>query len=248
METTDWLAKDGYRRRQVAAGTTLCQEGDFGDTMYFVVQGSLQISKRVIQGADKVIATLGDGQYVGELSLLTGAQRNATIRAVEDTAVVEIDQEAFLQLIHEQPRVGLDIMRQLAHRLHETTEELILASLEMALAQREPTRMSPGSRRMRFIATGSFASEKTPAVLRLVAEQTLLAKSPALITSLLRPGRTQEALVYVLETDDPSDLLELIAPFMGLVQWDISPALELDAALAATAQVEDKTVSSRAGR
>ena len=96
--------------------------------------------------------------------------------------------------------------------------------------------------------TGSFASEKTPEVLRLVAEQTLLAKSPALVTSLLRPGRTQEALVYVLETDAPSDLLALIAPFMGLVQWDISPALELDAALAATAQVEDKTVPARSER
>ena len=82
METTDWVANDRYMRRHVAAGTTLCHEGDFGDTMYFVVQGRLQISKRVIQGADKVIATLGDGQYVGELSLLTWAQRNATVHVV----------------------------------------------------------------------------------------------------------------------------------------------------------------------
>ena len=89
------MASDRYKRRHVPAGTTLCHEGDFGDTMYFVVQGSLQISKRVVQGADKVIATLGDGQYAGELSLLTGAQRNATIRAVEETEVVEIDQRRF---------------------------------------------------------------------------------------------------------------------------------------------------------
>ena len=44
--------------------------------------------------------------------------------------------------------------------------------------------------------------------------------------------------MYVLETDEPSDLLELITPFMGLVQWDIAPALELDVALAATVQAE----------
>jgi CRP-like cAMP-binding protein len=238
--TIDWVASDRYKRRHLPAGTVLCHEGDFGDTMYFVVQGSLQIFKRVIQGADKVIATLGNGQYVGELSLLTGAQRNATIRAVEETEVVEIDQEAFLQLIHDQPRVGLDLMRQLAHRLHETTEELILTSLEMALAQREPTRMPPGGRRMRFVATGSFASEKTAEVLRLAAEQASLAKSPALVTSLIRPGRTQEALVYVLETDDPSDLLKLITPFMGLVQWDIAPALEIETTLAASAPTEAK--------
>jgi CRP-like cAMP-binding protein len=240
VATIDWMTSDRYKRRHVPAGATLCHEGDFGDTIYFVVQGSLQISKRVIQGADKVIATLGDGQYAGELSLLTGAQRNATISAVEETEVVEIDQEAFLQLIHEQPRVGLDLMRQLAHRLHATTEELILTALEVALAQRKPSRVPSGGRRMRFIATGSFPSEKTAEVLRLAAEQALLANSPTLVTSLIRPGRNQEALVYILETDDPSDLLELITPFMGLVQWDIAPALELDVALAATVQVADK--------
>jgi hypothetical protein len=92
---------------------------------------------------------------------------------------------------------------------------------------------------MRFIATGSFPGEKTAEVLRLATEQTPLAHNPALVTSLIRPGRTQEALVYVLETDDPSDLLALITPFIGLVQWDISPALEIDATLVATVQTKD---------
>ena len=93
---------------------------------------------------------------------------------------------------------------------------------------------------MRFIATGSFPGEKTAEVLRLAAERAPLANTPALITSLIRPGRTQDALVYVLETDEPSDLLELITPFIGLVQWDISPALEIDVTLAATGPAEDK--------
>ena len=212
--------------------------------MYFVVRGSLQISKHVIQGADKVIATLGAGQYAGEMGLLTGEQRSATIRALEDTEVVEIDQEAFLQLIHDQPQVGLDLMRQLAHRLHETTEEMILTALEAALVQRDPQRMQGGSRRMRFIATGSFASEKTAEVMHLATEQASLAKSSALVTRLICPGRTQGGLVYVLETDDPFALLELITLFTGLVQWDISPALEIDVTLAAAViEAGDNTAS-----
>ena len=193
MATLDWVTSDRYQHRRLPAGTTLCHEGDFGDTMYFVVRGCLQISKRVIQGADKVIATLGAGQYAGEMGLLTGEQRSATIRALEDTEVVEIDQEAFLQLIHDQPQVGLDLMRQLAHRLHETTEELILTALEAALVQRDPQRMQGGSRRMRFIATGSFASEKTAEVMHLAAEQASLAKSSALVTRLICPGRPRSA-------------------------------------------------------
>ena len=243
MEIRDWTTSDRYLRQRLPAGTTLFREGDFGDTMYLVIKGSLQISKRVIEGAEKVITTLGVGQYAGEMSLLTGAQRSATGRAIEDTEVVEIDQEAFMQLLHDQPQVGLDLMRQMAQRVHETTEELILTALEVALVQREPRRALVGSRRMRFVATGSFASEKTAEVLRVAAEQTPLAKSPALITSLIRPGRTQEALLYIIETDDPRDLLELITPFMGLVQWDISPALEIDTALPTAVPAEDKVSS-----
>ena len=240
METSAWTTSDRYMQRRLPAGTTLFREGDFGDTMYLVLAGSLQISKQVIEGAEKVIATLGVGQYVGELSLLTGAQRSATVRAAEDTAVVEVDQDAFIQLLHDQPQVGLDLMRQMAHRLHETTEELILTGLEVALAQRGSQRTYVGSRRMRFVATGSFAREKTAEVLRLAAEQTPLAKSPALVTSLIRPGRTQDALLYVIETDDPRDLLALITPFLGLVQWDIAPAIAIDETLAATMQGEEK--------
>jgi hypothetical protein len=213
--------------------------------MYYVIAGSLHISKRVIQGAEKVIATLGVGQYVGELSLLTGARRSATIRAAEETEVIEIDQESFLQLMQDQPHICLDLLRQLAHRVHETTEELMLASLEAALAQREPPRTQAGSRRMRFIVTGSVTQEKMAAVMRLAAEQAPLAKSPALITSLIRPGRTEGALVYILETETPSDLLDLIAPFTGLVEWDISPALEMDTVLASTlGQPEERETTS----
>ena len=174
------------------------------------------------------------------LSLLTGAQRNATVRAVEDTEVVEIDWGAFMQLLHDQPQVGLDLMRQMAHRVRETTEELILMGLEAALAQRGAQRTQAGSQRMRFVATGSFAREQMAEVLRLAAAQTPLAQSSALVTGLIRPGRTQEAILYVIETDDPHDLLALITPFMGLVQWDIAPALEIDATLAATMQGEEK--------
>jgi hypothetical protein len=118
--------------------------------------------------------------------------------------------------------------------VRETTEELILMGLEAALAQRGAQRTQAGSQRMRFVATGSFAREQMAAVLRLAAAQTPLAQSSALVTGLIRPGRTQEALLYVIETDDPHDLLALITPFMGLVQWDIAPAQEIDATLAAT--------------
>ena len=227
----DWATTDRYPRRRLPAGTLLFHEGDFGDSMYLIAEGSLQVSKRVIEGADKVLETLDAGQYVGEMSLLTGAPRSAAVRAVVDTEVIEIDQRAFLQLLRDDPQVGLDLMRQMAHRMEETNEQLILLALEVALAQRKPTHGQPGGRRMRFVATGSFTADNTAEVLRVAAEQARLTKNQALVTTLLRAGRAHDALIYIIETEDPRDIMALVWPFAGIVQWDISPAVEVSEAL-----------------
>ena len=130
----------------------------------------------------------------------------------------------------EQPQIGLDLMRQMARRLDKSNEELVLLALEVALGQRAPQRAQSGSQRMRFVATGSFEGEQAAEVRRIASEQAAQTVNPALVTSLLLPGRTHRALVYVIETDSPRDLMELVSPFGGLVQWDIAPAIEVNAA------------------
>jgi CRP-like cAMP-binding protein len=140
------------------------------------------------------------------------------VQATVDSAVIEIDQHSFVELLHDQPQVGIELMRQMARRLEETNEELILLALEIALSQRTSQRPYNEPRRMRFVAIGSFASDKATEVLHRVREHTASTKHPAVLTSLLLPGRTQQALVFILETDDPLDLLEVLSPFAGLVQ------------------------------
>jgi len=229
----DWVIPDGYPRKQLPAGTTLIREGDFGEVMYLVVKGQLQVSKQVIEGAEKILSLLDVGQYVGELGLLTEAQRSATVRAVVDSEVIEIDQQAFLQLMQDNPRMALDLMRQMAHRLEQTTEQFILLGLELALARRKPTPVQQGFSRMRFVATGSFAGHQTAEVMRIAAGEAQASRNPALVASLVRPGRVQDALVYIIETENPQDILQLIQPFTGLVQWDICPAIEAQEGLTA---------------
>lgn len=224
----DWAQADCYPVRHLPAGTVLFREGDFGDTMYLVAAGRLQVSKRVIEGADKVLSQVEAGHYVGEMCLLTGTTRSATATVLVDTEVVEIDQQTFMALLQDQPQIGLDLLRQMAENLKKTNEELILLALEVALAQREHTPRVQRNHGMCFVAAGSFASERFAEVQRVVAEQAQGARHPALVADLVRLGRTHEALLYIIETDNPRDLLEVIAPFAGLVQWDISPALEVN--------------------
>jgi CRP-like cAMP-binding protein len=224
----EWEYAEHYPRKHIPAGTILFYEDDPGTNMYLIVEGSLQVSKRLVEGSDKVLSTLGTGQYVGEMSLLTGAKRSATVQAVVDSQVIEIDRDTFLDLLHHQPQLGLDIMRQMAHRLEHTNEEVVLLALEVALVQRQPRRQLQQRQRMRFVATGSFAGNRTSEVLRVASEQAEQTPHPALVSSLLLPGRTQQALVYLIETDNPRDIMELIVPFADMVQWDVAPALTFD--------------------
>ncbi len=82
-------------------GTVILREGDPADAFYLVVSGQVQVTRRTEQGSDVAIATLGTGEYFGELGLLTGHPRNASVIATGDAPVelLRTDAAGFAQLI-----------------------------------------------------------------------------------------------------------------------------------------------------
>ena len=76
------------------AGTVLMSEGDFGTFMVAILDGKLEVSVAGTRHASRLVAILGPGEIVGEMSLLTGARRSATVTALEPTRVVEITKVA----------------------------------------------------------------------------------------------------------------------------------------------------------
>lgn len=79
---------------QYEPGMVLMSEGDFGTFMVAILSGSLEVSVAGARHATREVATLGPGAVVGEMSLLTGARRSATVAALEPTRVVEITKVA----------------------------------------------------------------------------------------------------------------------------------------------------------
>ncbi len=96
----------------VAAGTTVCDEGDVGQTFYFIVSGTAA----VIRGGRKV-AELGPGGYFGELALLDRLPRSATIKAVTDMELIAIGQRDFNKLLRESPALTRKLLVATASRL-----------------------------------------------------------------------------------------------------------------------------------
>src|SRR5580693_2769266 len=87
--------------RQLKAGEIVFRAGDGGDALYIVARGKVEVLTSLpgAEASGGVIAVLGEGHAFGEMSLLSGGPRTATIRAVEDTDLLEIDKHDFDQLI-----------------------------------------------------------------------------------------------------------------------------------------------------
>lgn len=87
------------RQLRFATGKEVCREGDAGRTFYVVSAGELAVRRA---DTPEPIAHLHPGQYFGEMSLLTGEPRVATVVASTDTLVLELDRQPFFRLFASQ--------------------------------------------------------------------------------------------------------------------------------------------------
>lgn len=90
------------RERKLKAGEILFKAGDPGDALYIVTRGKVEVLAKGAPGTDtpgSAIALVGEGHAFGEMSLLSGGPRTATIRAVEDTDLLAIGKDDFDRLV-----------------------------------------------------------------------------------------------------------------------------------------------------
>jgi zinc transporter ZupT len=112
------------RTRHLDAGATLFHAGDPGDALYIVAKGEVEVLGGGKEAAEaRQIAQLGEGHAFGEMALISGGRRTATVRAAEATELVEIAKEDFEHLI------ATD--RQLAHAVHRLSHERAIGNLSL---------------------------------------------------------------------------------------------------------------------
>jgi predicted acylesterase/phospholipase RssA/CRP-like cAMP-binding protein len=110
---TEWTRLDG--------GAVLFREGDAGDSLYVLFTGRLRVFVRSPSGEDVLVAEIGQGESVGEMALLTGGPRSATVIAVRDSVLVRLSRAAFERIVEHSPRAILGVTRRLVERLQRTT-------------------------------------------------------------------------------------------------------------------------------
>jgi CRP/FNR family transcriptional regulator, cyclic AMP receptor protein len=108
-------------RRQLVKDEILFRRGDPGNALYIIRRGWVKIVTEDPSGEELVLNHCGPGEVVGDLSLIDGEPRSAGVVALSLVEALELKQGTFLAVLHDQPLIGLLIMRNLAGRLRFAT-------------------------------------------------------------------------------------------------------------------------------
>lgn len=115
--------------RAYPRGTLLFHEGDAGREMFIIQKGKVQVRKKVGPG-EKILAELGEGEFFGEMALLIGMSRSATVEVIEDSKILVINPETFDSLLKSNVEIAVKMLKKMASRLRATDEHLETALME----------------------------------------------------------------------------------------------------------------------
>jgi small-conductance mechanosensitive channel/CRP-like cAMP-binding protein len=104
---------------QFGAGEVLVRDGEHGETLFIIRRGTVEVLVPGADGTERRVATLSSPQFFGETSLMTGEPRNATIRALDDVEVLEMNRDGFTRLFKERPDAASAISEIIAVRVSE---------------------------------------------------------------------------------------------------------------------------------
>ena len=107
-----------------AAKTTILNEDDKGGSVYFILDGQVNITGYSAKGREIWYSKLGAGQSFGEMAALSDGVRSASVVAVQETNTAIISKNDFLTLLEKNADIALWVMRELVFRLDQTTNQL----------------------------------------------------------------------------------------------------------------------------
>ena len=110
-------------------------EEEIGSTMFVILDGRVKISRISDEGREVILSILVDGDFFGEMSILDGQTRSANAVTLEDTEMLIVRRENFLQMLYDYPQVSINLLKELAHRLRRSDSQIKSLSLQNALGR-----------------------------------------------------------------------------------------------------------------
>ena len=118
--------------RHYESGKFIFLEDSEGEQCFFVVQGSVKVTRLSKDGREVILAMLNEGEFFGEMALLDGESRSANVIALEETEVLTLNREDFLVVLHDYPQIAIQLLKEMAHRLRKSDRHIASLSLSDA--------------------------------------------------------------------------------------------------------------------
>jgi len=127
------------RRRTYRRGEVIFHQGDPGDSLHFLIEGRVKVVLDAETGEEAVIAILGPGDCFGELALIDGEPRSATVETLESVQTVSLARADFMRFIRDNPQAAERMMVTLAgmvRKADESMADLVFLDLEGRLVKK----------------------------------------------------------------------------------------------------------------
>ncbi len=172
---------------ELPGGGILCREGEPSDALFVLISGRLQVSVACPDGSQSVVGEIGRGETVGEMGVLSGAPRRATVTALRDSILGRIELPAVQEILRLFPALALNLNRVIMERL-----------------QRRNTTLKP-ERNVTNIAVLSISPGIAPGTLLepLVAALTAQNQTPFVLTSAMIDAAANRAGAAQVTEQDP---------------------------------------------
>jgi len=121
-------------------GTEIIHEGDSGDFMLLLLDGTVEIVKKDVRGLAQIMGTAGPGKTLGEMSLIDGEPRFASCVALDTVEVAVLDRESLSRIITEEPRIGVKLMMELLMLLNQRLRSVSAQLMDCMEARRSRIR------------------------------------------------------------------------------------------------------------
>lgn len=225
--------------RSYPAGTKLTVEGAYETTFFVLLEGEVQVTKKFDENEERLLKILRAGDFFGEMAIIHDAPRAATITALSEVKVLEIQRETFTRLLQENSQLSLAMVREVSRRLRENDEMAIadlrkkaeeLSQAYRRLAQQEAARrqfltiiahelrtpLMAANGFLQVIRSGALPEEALQSAFETVARN--LKEITALINDILFLQEMELILPEFQPTDLSQVILEVIEAYRPTAQ------------------------------
>jgi CRP-like cAMP-binding protein len=131
MEIIEKIEKIGTRKNYLKNDVIL-MENEVGTALFVIVTGKVKVARTSGDGREVILTILSESDFFGEMAILDGQTRSATVVAIEDSELFLIQRNDFINLLKEFPEVAISLLQELTKRLRSADAKIKALSLKDA--------------------------------------------------------------------------------------------------------------------